>query len=92
VARSEAALADVTVATAASANVSTTEAAVTNLHVPVDPAASSSAGMAIAEAAAGDICFKNAASANLASAEAAVADLRGECVWLILHQFIYDMN
>ncbi len=48
--------------------------------------------MAIAEAAAGDVCFKNAASANLASAEAEVADLRGECVWLILHQFIYDMN
>ena len=76
----------------ASANVSTAEAAAANLHIPVDPAASSSAGMAIAEAAAGDVCFKNAASANLASAEAAVADLRGECVWLILHQFIYDMN
>ncbi len=48
--------------------------------------------MAIAEAAAGDVRFENAASANLASAEAAVAVLRGECVWLILHQFIYDMN
>jgi hypothetical protein len=91
-ARAEAASADVTVATAASTNLSTAEAAAANLHVPVNPAASSSARMAIAEAAAGDVCFKNAASANLASAEAVVADLRGECVWLILHQFIYDMN
>ena len=92
VARAEAASADVTVATAASANLSTAEAAAANLHVPVNFAASSSAGMAIAEAAAGDVHFENAASANLASAEAAVADLRGEYVWLILHQFIYDMN
>jgi hypothetical protein len=92
-ARAEAASADVTVATVASANLSTAEAAAANLHVPVDPVASSSAGMAIAEeAAAGNVCFENAASANLASAETTVADLRGECVWLILHQFIYDMN
>jgi hypothetical protein len=83
---------DVTVTTAASANHSTAEAAATDLPVPVNPAASSSVGMAIAEAAAGDVCFENAASANLATAEAAVADLRGECVGLILHQFIYDRN
>jgi hypothetical protein len=92
VARAEAASADVTVATAASANLSTAEAAATDLPVPVDTAALSSAGMAIAEAAATDICFKTAASANLATAEAAVTDLRGGCVGLILHQFIYDMN
>ncbi len=48
--------------------------------------------MAIAEAAAADVYFETVASANLATAEAAVADLRGECVGLILHQFIYDMN
>jgi hypothetical protein len=48
--------------------------------------------MAIPEAVAGDVCFKNGTSANLATAEAAVTDLRGECVGLILHQFIYDMN
>ena len=48
--------------------------------------------MAIAEAAATDVCSKTEASANLATAEAAVADLRGECVGLILHQFIYDTN
>ncbi len=91
-ARAEAASADLTVATAASANLSTAGAAAANLPVPVDPAALSSVGMAIAEAVAGDVCFKNAASANLAAAEAAVADLRGECVGLILHQFIYNMN
>jgi hypothetical protein len=48
--------------------------------------------MTIAEAAAADVHSKTAASANLATAEAVVADLRGECVGLILHQFIYDMN
>ncbi len=48
--------------------------------------------MAIAEAAAADVCSKTAASANLATAETAVTDLRGECVGLILHQLIYDMN
>jgi hypothetical protein len=47
--------------------------------------------MAIAEAAATDVRFETAASANHATAEAAVADLRGECVGLILHQFIHDM-
>jgi hypothetical protein len=91
-ARAEAASADVTVTTAASANLSTAEAAAADLPVPVDTAALSSAGMAIAEAAATDVCSKTAASANLATAEAGVADLRGECVGLILHQFIYDMN
>jgi hypothetical protein len=88
----EAASADVTVATAASANLSTAEAGAADLPVPVHTAALSSAGMAIAEALAADVCFETAASANLATAEAAVADLRGECVGLILHQFIYDMN
>jgi hypothetical protein len=91
-ARAEAASADVTVATAASANLSTAETMAADLPVPVDTAPSSSAGMAIAEAAAADIRFKTAASANLATAEAAVADFRGECARLILHQFIYDMN
>jgi hypothetical protein len=91
-ARAEAASADVTVATAASPNPSMAEAAAADLPVPVNPAALSSAGMAIAEAATGEVCFKNAASANLATAEAVVTDLRGECVGLILHQFIYDIN
>ncbi len=76
-ASTEAASADVTVATAASANLSTAEAAAADLPVPVNTAASSSAGMAIAEAAAADDCFKTVASANLATADAAVADLRG---------------
>ncbi len=84
--------ADVTVATAASANLSTAEAVAADLPVPVNTVALSSAGMVIAEAVAAEVCFKTAASANLATAEAAVADLRGECVGLILHQFIYDMN
>jgi hypothetical protein len=91
-AKAEAVFSDVTVATAASANLSTAEAAAADLPVPVDTAASSSVGMAIAEAAAADLSFDTAASANLATAEAAVADLRVECVGLILHQFIYDMN
>ncbi len=76
----------------ASANLSTAEAVAADLPVLVNTAALSSGGMAIAEAAAGDVCVENAASANLATAEAAVADLRGDCVGLILHQFIYDMN
>jgi hypothetical protein len=63
-----------------------------DLPVPADTVASSSVGIAIAEAVAADVCFETAASANLATAEAAVADLRGECVGLILHQFIYDMS
>ncbi len=91
-ARAEAASTDVTVATAASANLSTAEAAAADLPAPVNTAASSSAGMAISEAAATDVHFETAASANLSTAEAAVADLRGECIGLILHQFIYDMN
>jgi hypothetical protein len=90
--RAEAASADVTVATAASANLSTAETVAADLLVPVDPVTPSYAGMAIAEAAAGDVRFKNAASSNLATAEAAVIDLMGECVGLILHQFIHDMN
>jgi hypothetical protein len=91
-ARAEAVSADVTVATAASANLSTAEAGAADLPIPVDTAALSSAGMAIAEASATDVCLETAVSANLATAEAAVAGLRGECVGLILHQFIYDMN
>jgi hypothetical protein len=67
-------------------------AAAADLPVPVNTGALSSSGMAIAEAVAADVTFKTAASANLATAEAAVADVRGECVGLILHQFIYDMN
>ncbi len=63
-----------------------------DIPVPVNTAASSSAGMAIAEAAAADVHCKTVASANLATTEAAVADLKGECVGLILHQIIYDMN
>jgi hypothetical protein len=84
--RAEAASADVTVATVASANLSTAEAVAADLHVPVNTVASSSAGMVIAEAAADDVHFETAASDNLATAEAVVADLRGECVGLILHQ------
>jgi hypothetical protein len=91
-ARAEAASADVTVATAASANLSTAEAAATDLPVPVNTGALSSAGTAIAEAAATNVTFKTAASANLATADAALADLRGECVGMILDQFINDMN
>ncbi len=91
-ARAEAASTDVTVATAASANLSTAEAVAADLPVPVNTGALSSAGMAIAEAAAADVTFETAASANLATAEAAVTDLRDECVGLILHQYIYDMN
>ncbi len=51
----EAVAADDTVATATSANLYTTEAVAADLHVPVDTAASSSAGKAIAEAAAADV-------------------------------------
>ncbi len=91
-ARAEAASADVTVATAASSNLFTAEAAATDLPVPVNTAASSSAEMAIAEAAAADVHFEIAASANHATAEAAVTDLRGKCVGLVLHRFIYYMN
>jgi hypothetical protein len=58
----EAAAADVTVATATSANLSTAEVAATDLPVPVDTPASSSAGKAIAEAAAADVSFETAAS------------------------------
>ena len=83
--RPEAVSPDVTVATAASANLSTAEAAATDLTVPVNTAAR-------AEASSADVTVATAASANLATAEAAVADVRGECVGLILHQFIYDMN
>jgi hypothetical protein len=62
VAIAEAAAADVTVATATFANLSTAEAAVTDLPVPVNTAALSSAGKAIAEAAAADVSFETAAS------------------------------
>jgi hypothetical protein len=58
----EAAAADVTVATATSANLSTAEAAAADLPVPVDTVALSSAGKAIAEAVAADVCFKTVAS------------------------------
>jgi hypothetical protein len=58
----EAVAADVTVATATSANLSTAEAAVADLPVPVDTAALSSAGKAIAEAAATDVSLETAAS------------------------------
>ncbi len=91
-----------TVATATSANLSTVEAAATNLPVPVDTAALSSAGKAIAEAAAADVSFKTAASktdeeekATLDVAEEKKTEQRGqrgERNGLILHQFIYDMN
>jgi hypothetical protein len=57
----EAVAADVTVATATSANFSTAEAAAADLTVPVDTAASSSAGKAIAEAVATDVSFKTVA-------------------------------
>jgi hypothetical protein len=65
----EAAASDVTVATVASANLSTAEAAAADTPVPVNTAALSFAGMAIAEAAAADVHFKTAASANLATAD-----------------------
>jgi hypothetical protein len=58
----EAVAADVTVTIATSANLSTAEAAVADLPVPVDTAALSSVGKAIAEAAATDVSFKTAAS------------------------------
>jgi hypothetical protein len=58
----EAAAADVTVATATSANLSTAEAAAGDLPVPVNTAALSSVGKAISEAAAADVSFKTAAS------------------------------
>ncbi len=51
----EALAADDTVATATSANLSTAEAAAADLPVPVDTAALSSAGKAIAEAVAADV-------------------------------------
>ncbi len=51
----EAVAADDTVATATSANLSTAEAAAADLPFPVDTAASSSAGKAIAEAVAADV-------------------------------------
>ncbi len=51
----EAVAADDTVATATSANLSTAEAAAADLRVPVDTAASSSEGKAIAEAVAPDV-------------------------------------
>ncbi len=52
----------VTVATATSANLSTAEAAAADLPVPVNTAALSSAGKAIAEAVAADDSFETAAS------------------------------
>jgi hypothetical protein len=58
----EAAAADVTVSTATSANLSTAEAAASDLPVLIDNAALSSAGKAIAEAAAADVSFETAAS------------------------------
>jgi hypothetical protein len=58
----EAEAADVTVTTATSANLSTAEAAAAYLPVPVNTAALSSAGKAIAEAAATDVSFETAAS------------------------------
>jgi hypothetical protein len=58
----EAAATDVTVATARSANLSTAEAAAADLPVPVNTAALSSTGKAIAEAAAADVSFKTVAS------------------------------
>jgi hypothetical protein len=59
-------------------------------------------GKAIAEPAAADISFKTAAS-KTDEEEKATLDVvegkyseqrgqRGECIGLILHQFIYDMN
>jgi hypothetical protein len=51
----EAVATDDTVTTATSTNLSTAEAAAADLRVPVDTAASSSAGKAIAEAAAADV-------------------------------------
>jgi hypothetical protein len=67
-ARAEAVSADVTVATAASANLSTAEAAAADLTVPVDTAAR-------AEAVPADGTVAIAASANLSTAEAAAAGL-----------------
>jgi hypothetical protein len=68
VARAEPASADVTVATAASANHSTVEAAAVDLLVPVDTSAR-------AEAASADATVATAASANLSTAEVAATDL-----------------
>jgi hypothetical protein len=58
----EAAAADVTVATATSANLSTAEAVAGDLPVPVNTAASSSVGKAISKAAAADLSFETVAS------------------------------
>jgi hypothetical protein len=57
----EAVAADVTFATATSANLSTAAAVAADLPVPVNTATSSSAGKAIAESAAADVSFKTAA-------------------------------
>jgi hypothetical protein len=69
VARAEAESADVTVATAASANLSTAEAASADLTVCVNTTAT-------AEAAFADVTVTTAASADLSIAETAAADLR----------------
>ncbi len=66
--RAEAVSTDLTVATAASANFSTAEAAAADLTVPVDT-------VTRAEAASADVTVANAASADLSTAEAAAADL-----------------
>jgi hypothetical protein len=58
----EAVAADVTVATATSANLSTAEAGAADIPLPVDAVALSSAGKAIAEAAAADVSLKTVAS------------------------------
>jgi hypothetical protein len=60
----EALAADVTVATVTSANLSTAEAATADLPVPVNTAALSSAGKAIAEATADDVSFEMASKTD----------------------------